>query len=214
MIELLKSILGNTISIFTIMNTLSAGVIMLSLVSESVTKQEIETIARRCTKTVFITMLILFLSGTYIFNFFGIKPDGLRIFGGIILLIMGFDMVQGKGKKTNHQSTEHEAARQQSDISIVPLSIPIIAGPGLTTTLINLSLVHKSWHSYLSVTAAIILCSISNYLILRNMPRIKERLGENGIRVFSRLMGLVVGSLAAQMFITGVLGLYSNYIKI
>lgn len=99
MLDLLKDILGDTISIFTIMNPLSAGAIMLTLVDDNTSKKEFKTIAGKSSKTVFIAMLILFLSGSYIFNFFGIQPDGLRVFGGIILLVMGFDMVQGHGKK-------------------------------------------------------------------------------------------------------------------
>lgn len=212
-LDLLKNILTDTISIFTIMNPLSAGAIMLTLVDETTTKKEFKNIAAKSSKTVFIAMLILFLSGTYIFNFFGIKPDGLRVFGGVILLVMGFDMVQGHGKKTNHQSTEHAAAQQQNDISMVPLSIPIIVGPGLATTLINLSISNDGWESYTSVAIGILICSLANFLILSRMPFIKRRLGVNGLKVFNRLMGLIVGSLAAQMLINGAFGLYENFFK-
>jgi multiple antibiotic resistance protein len=212
-LDIIKDFLGHTISIFTIMNPLSAGAIMLTLIGDHTSKKEVEYIARKSTKTVFIAMLIVFLSGTYIFSFFGIQADGLRVFGGIILLVMGFDMVQGRGKKINHRSLEHEAAMRLADISIVPLSIPIIVGPGLTTTLINLSITHQNVQSYFSISMAIVLCAIGNYIIIKNMPRIKNRLGENGIKVFSRLMGLVVGSLAAQMFLTGAFGLYRTYVQ-
>ena len=109
------------------------------------------------------------------------------------------------------QKKNIEAAMRLADISVVPLSIPIIVGPGLTTTLINLSLTNNNWHSNMYIIIAILICSAGNYIIIRNMPHIKNRLGENGIKVFSRLMGLVVGSLAAQMFLSGAFGLYNTY---
>ena len=211
MLEILKTILADSISIFTIMNPLSAGAIMLTLVDEDTTKKEFDVIATKNSRTVLVAMLVLYLSGTYIFNFFGIQPDGLRVFGGIILLLMGFNMVQGHDKKVNHRATEQAAAQQRNDISMVPLAIPIIVGPGLATTLINLSISHTGWETYVSVISAIIICTIANYIILRRMPYIKKRLGVNGLKVFNRLMGLIVGSLAAQMLIIGAFGLYKFY---
>lgn len=211
MLDILRSILGDSISIFTIMNPLSAGAIMLTLVDEDTTKKEFDVVASKNSRAVFVSMVIIFLSGVYIFDFFGIRPDGLRVFGGIILLLMGFNMVQGHDKKVNHRSSEQTAAQLRNDISMVPLAIPIIVGPGLATTLINLSLTNEGWQSYVSVISAILICSVANYVILRNMPYIKKRLGVNGLKVFNRLMGLIVGSLAAQMLLNGMFGLYQFY---
>lgn len=213
MLEILRSILGDTISIFTIMNPLSAGAIMLTLVDEDTTKKEFHVIASKNSRAVVVAMIIIFLSGVYIFDFFGIRPDGLRVFGGIILLLMGFNMVQGHDKKVNHRASEQTAAQLRNDISMVPLAIPIIVGPGLATTLINMSISNTGWESYVSVISAIIICSIANYIILRRMPFIKKRLGVNGLKVFNRLMGLIVGSLAAQMLLNGMFGLYQFYFK-
>ncbi len=212
-LEILRSILGDTISIFTIMNPLSAGAIMLTLVDEDTTKKEFDVIASKNSRAVVVAMIIIFLSGVYIFDFFGIRPDGLRVFGGIILLLMGFNMVQGHDKKVNHRASEQTAAQLRNDISMVPLAIPIIVGPGLATTLINMSISNTGWESYVSVISAIIICSIANYIILRRMPFIKKRLGVNGLKVFNRLMGLIVGSLAAQMLLNGMFGLYQFYFK-
>lgn len=207
MLDLLRSVLGDTISIFTIMNPLSAGVIMLTLLDDGTTRQEIQLIARRTTRTVFIAMLVIFLGGIYIFNFFGISPHGLRVFGGLILLVMGFNMVQGHGKKVNHSTKDQAAALTRNDIATVPLAIPIIVGPGLATTLITMSLGAATWQNYVSGILAIVLCSLASLVIIRRMPFIKKRLGDNGLKVVNRLMGLIVGSLAVQMMLTGILGL-------
>jgi len=193
------------------MNPLAAGVIMLSLVESDTERSEIRSIAWKNSRAVFIASLVVFLSGFYIFNFFGISPHGLRIFGGIILFVMGFNMIQGHGKRVNHSAKEQEAAKDRNDISIVPLAIPIIVGGGLVTTLINMSISAAGWLDYLSGVIAIALCSVANLLILQRAPFIKRRLGENGLKIFNRLMGLIVGSLASQMVVQGLLGLYENF---
>lgn len=209
--EVLRDILGNSISIFTIMNPLSAGVIMLTMVDDDTTPRAFKAIAFKNSRAVFIAMLVMFFVGEYIFNFFGISPDGLRIFGGIILFFMGFNMVQGHEKRVNHSPKEQRAAQNRNDISVVPLAIPIIVGPGLATTLITLSLVPPSWQKYVTALGAILICSLANYIILRRMPYIKKRLGVNGLKVFNRLMGLIVGSLACQMLINGIVGVYKMF---
>ncbi len=211
-LELLRNILADTISIFTIMNPLSVGVIMLGLLDEETPQEEIRRVSSRTMRAAFIAMVIAFLLGNYIFQFFGISPHGLRIFGGTILFIMGLNMVQGHGKKVNHTAKDQMAAMDREDISVVPLAIPVMVGAGLLTTLINMSIEAEGWQDYLSGVIAIIICSISGLLILQRMPIIKKGLGVNGLKVFNRVMGLVVGSLAAQIFLEGFFGLYNTYL--
>lgn len=211
-LDLLRSILSDTISIFTIMNPLSVGVIMLGLLDSDAPKSEIHQVATKTVRASFLAMVIAFAIGTYIFQFFGISPNGLRIFGGTILFMMGLNMVQGHGKKVNHNDKDQKAAEKREDIAIVPLAIPVMVGAGLLTTLINMSIAAEKWQDYVSGFVAIIICSIAALLILRRMPLIKKTLGDNGLKVFNRVMGLVVGSLAAQMFLTGLFSLYENHL--
>jgi multiple antibiotic resistance protein len=212
-IDFLQDILRNSIAIFTIMNPLSVGVIMLGLLDENASKMEVRQTATKTTRAAFIAMVVTFLLGTYIFDFFGISPDGLRIFGGTILFVMGLNMVQGHGKKVNHTDNDQKAALKRDDISVVPLAIPVMVGAGLATTLINLSIAAKTWQDYLSGAIAIIICSLAALLILRRMPFIRQTLGDNGLKVFNRIMGLIVGSLAAQMILSGMFSFYhANFV--
>jgi multiple antibiotic resistance protein len=215
MIELLLAkgynLLTQTVALFTIMNTISAGAIMLTLVPDTISRRELKVIAVKNTKAVFIGMMVLFLIGVYVFQFFGISPMALRVFGGLILLLMGINMVQGHDKKLNSSSREREAAILKDDISIVPLAIPIIIGPGLATSLITSQLAAKDWLDYVVTIIAIFIVTFLNYIILANMNYVKNRLGVNGIKVLNRLMGLVVGSLAVQMIIYGLQELWAFY---
>ncbi len=181
---------------------------MLSLLEENSGEAEVRSVAWRSTKALTVAMLVVFFAGTYLFNFFGIDPNAIKVFGGIILIIMGYNMIQGYGKRVNHSPKEQLAAMEREDIAIVPLAIPIAMGAGLATTLISISVEADGWMDYLSASLAIFLCSVAYWQILRNMPYIKRALGYNGLRIFNRIMGLVVGSLAAQMIVNGVVSLY------
>lgn len=210
-LDLLRAILSDTIAIFTIMNPLSVGGIMLGLLGNT-SKEEINSTAGRTVRTAFVAMLVIFLVGNHIFNFFGISPHGLRVFGGIILFLMGYNMVQGHGKRVNHNEKDQKAALEREDIAMVPLGIPVMVGAGLATTLLNLSVAAKAWQDYVSALVAIVICSLAALLILRRMPYIKHKLGVNGLKVFNRIMGLIVGSLAAQMILSGATQLIANYL--
>ncbi len=205
------SVLTQSVALFTIMNSISAGAIMLTLVPETISRKNLKLIARQNTRAVFLSMLILFLLGIYVFQFFGISPMALRVFGGLILLFMGINMVQGHDKKLNSSQREREAAMEKDDISIVPLAIPIIIGPGLATSLITFQLEAVDWVDYLVTVLAIIIVTVANYLVLSNMNYIKNRLGLNGIKVLNRIMGLVVGSLAVQMIVQGLQELWTHF---
>lgn len=187
------SILKQSVALFTIMNSISAGAIMLSFVPDTISHKNLKLIALKNTKAVFVSMLVLFLIGVYIFSFFGISPMALRVFGGLILLFMGINMVQGHDKKLNSSLKEREAAMDKEDISIVPLAIPIIIGPGLATSLITIQTEAVDWMDYLVTLIAIIIVTLANYFLLANMNYVKARLGLNGIKVLNRLMGLIVG---------------------
>ena len=157
-------------------------------------------------------MFILYLIGIYVFQFFGISTMALRVFGGLILLFMGINMVQGHDKKLNASTKEKEAAMDKNDISIVPLAIPIIIGPGLATSLITFQLEAATWVDYLVTIIAILIVTFTNYLVLANMIHIKNKLGLNGIKVLNRIMGLVVGSLAVQMIVQGLQELWEKFV--
>lgn len=211
LLEKAFNILTQSVALFTIMNSISAGAVMLTLVPETISRKDLKVIARKNTKAVFVSMLVLYMIGVYVFQFFGISPMALRVFGGLILLFMGINMVQGYGKKVNSSPKEREAAMLKDDISIVPLAIPIIVGPGLATSLITSQIEAKDWMDYLVTIIAIIIVSYVNYLFLSNMNHVKQRLGINGIKVLNRLMGLVVGSLAIQMMVQGLQQLWEHF---
>ncbi len=205
--ELASNALLHTVSLITIMNSLAAGAIMLSLLDKP-SRDEIKVVAKKNTFANLIAMFITFFVGSYLFKLLGISTDSLMVFGGIILMLMGINMVSGATKKLSHTKVEGEEAKEMEDISTVPLSIPIIVGPGLATTLIALEATAETLEQYLASIVAIILANIVNWIILSNMNIIQKNIGINGIKVMSRIMGLIVGSIAVQMILKGALHLW------
>ncbi len=208
----LTELLKHSINLFSIMNPISAGAIMLSLVgSHPNANAEIPGIARKNTLAVFAGMLATILLGNLILDFFGISVASIKVIGGVVLFLMALNMVQGSDSRVNHSDKEQQHAATREDISVIPLGIPIIMGPGLIATLLSLRAQARDWQGALVLLVAILLCTLGSYLILRNMPLIKRALGENGMRVFTRIMGLIVGAMSAQFLLSGLKNLWASY---
>jgi multiple antibiotic resistance protein len=127
-------------------------------------------------------------------------------------MLKAISMAYGHESKTRHSPEEHTEAEDKEDISIIPLSIPILFGPGVIATIIVLhSNNHQAIHpliSYGIVSTAIVLAATCVFLILRYAGIINRVLGVTGIKILTRLMGLIVGAIAAQFLVSGIKGLW------
>ncbi|WP_457563624.1 MarC family protein, partial [Caminibacter pacificus] len=188
-----KEILFDTISLITILNPIAAAAIMLSLVKYS----EIPQVARKTSMTVFIASLVTMFAGGYILKLFGINIPSIKAIGGVVLLIIALNMIQGKEvAPTNATKEEHEAAENRDDVAIIPLAIPILFGPGVITTIIVLSEKSKTISEKIYLLCAIFLSSFIVFLTLRKADIISKFLGVNGLKIITRLMGLIIGAIA------------------
>ena len=133
---MLNDILFNTISLVTILNPIAAAAIMLSLVKYS----EIPVVSKKASLTVFISSVITMIAGGSLLKFFGINIPSIKATGGVVLLIMAINMIQGKSiSPVNSTDKEKAAAQEKDDVAIIPLAIPILFGPGVITTIIVLN---------------------------------------------------------------------------
>ena len=136
-----KEVLFDTISLLTILNPIAAAAIMLSLVRYS----EIKSVSKKTSFAVFIASVVTMLAGGMILKFFGINIPSIKAIGGVVLLIIALNMIQGKEiAPTNTTKDEHNAAEQKDDVAIIPLAIPILFGPGVITTILVLSEKHTT----------------------------------------------------------------------
>jgi multiple antibiotic resistance protein len=199
------------IALITILNPIAAASIMISML-DKVTKESVRQIALKATLTVFIASLVTLFSGEFIFKLFGINVLSLKVIGGIILMMIAINMAYGHASKARHTPEEESEAQEKEDISIVPIGIPILFGPGVIATIIVLNNNHIHILplpvSYLLVTIAIFVSSIIIYFTLLYASAINKALGITGMKILTRIMGLIVGAIAAQFIISGVKGLW------
>jgi multiple antibiotic resistance protein len=202
---MLKEILFDTVSLVTILNPIAAAAIMISLVKYS----DIPSVSKITSFTVLISSVVTMIAGGWILKLFGINLPSIKAIGGVVLLIIALNMVQGKEvAPTNSTKDEHEAAQEKDNVAIIPIAIPILFGPGVITTIIVLSEKSKNLLDKGALFFSIILASIVVYIILRNATFISKVLGINGLKIVTRLMGLIIGAIAFLFLIGGVKALW------
>jgi multiple antibiotic resistance protein len=170
--------------------------------------------ARKATLTCFIVLTSFALAGQFIFRMFGITLPAFEIAGGLILLLIGLDMLEAKRSATQEASGDTEEGAAKEDAGIVPLGIPMLAGPGaISSVMVLVGPVPSVFHWQMgAILGSIAVTCIVSYWVLAGAGRIRLVLGETGIRILVRIMGLLLVALAMQFFVNGLtdLGIISK----
>ena len=166
------------------------------------------SMAWKASVTAFVVLSAFAVAGQYIFRMFGITLPAFEIAGGIILLLIGLDMLNAKRSPTQETGPEAEAAASKEDAGIVPLGIPMLAGPGsITSVMVLVGQAQGHWSLLFAILAAILITAVICFLVLGNSDRVANVLGETGIRILVRIMGLLLVALAVQYFVNGMVDL-------
>lgn len=162
--------------------------------------------ARKGALTAFIVLTGFALGGQIIFRMFGITLPAFEIAGGLILLLIGLDMLQAKRSPTQEASGDKEEASHKEDAGIVPLGIPMLAGPGaISSVMVLVGQVPSLWHWEMgAILGSIAITSAVSYLVLAGASEVRKVMGETGIRILVRIMGLLLVALAMQFFVNGL----------
>jgi multiple antibiotic resistance protein len=159
--------------------------------------------ARRACVAAALILLAFALGGQFIFRLFGITLPAFRIAGGLILWLVAMDMLHAQ--RTTQEGTEEIVeGREKDDVALTPLAIPMLAGPGAISTVMVLAGQARTGIHSLVVYASIVLTLVVSWVALRVGERVLVRLGQTGIRVLTRIMGLLLAAIAVQFVITGV----------
>jgi multiple antibiotic resistance protein len=159
--------------------------------------------AARAAWTCFIVLSLFALSGSFIFRLFGITLAAFEIAGGLILLLIGLEMLQAR-RSTQEGTSETEEGAQKEDIGITPLGIPLLAGPGAISTVMVLMGASATWQHAIPIFVAIAVTAFASYHILASADRVRRRMGDTGIRIMMRIMGLMLTAIAVQFVINGL----------
>ena len=187
-------------SFFTLTNPLGTMPVFLTM-TNGMSDDERKTIVRRATIVSFITLMVFTFSGQFLFKFFGISTNGFRIAGGIIIFTIGFDMLQARYSKAKLK--DEEVKTYVNDISITPLAIPMLCGPGAIANGIMLMEDANTLIKKILLVSVIASVYFITFLILRASTRLNKYMGETGNNVMMRLMGLILMVIAVECFVSG-----------
>ena len=188
-------------SFFTLTNPLGTMPVFLTM-TNGMNDHERKAIVRRATIVSFITLMVFTFSGQFLFKFFGISSNGFRIAGGFIIFKIGFDMLQAR--YSNAKLKEEEVKTYADDISITPLAIPMLCGPGAIANAIMLMDDASTFTLKGTLIGIIALVYFITFLILQASTRLVRILGETGNNVMMRLMGLILMVFAVECFVSGL----------
>lgn len=187
-------------SFFTLTNPLGTMPVFLTM-TQGMSKDERQRIVKRATIISFLILIVFTFSGQFLFKFFGISTNGFRIAAGFIIIKIGYDMLQAR--YTNVKLKNEEIRTYANDISITPLSIPMLCGPGAIANGIMLMDESTSWGMVAILVGIIALVYLLTYFILKESTRLVDLIGETGNNVMMRLMGLILMVIAVECFVSG-----------
>ena len=191
------------ISLFAIVNPFGNAPLFLTFTEDKTEKERTQIAFRSSLASMIILLAFIFL-GKYILLFFRITISDFQIAGGIIIFVVGLNMLQVRHPRTKSIPQEQEEAMEKEDISIVPLGIPILSGPGAIATAMVLA--YQSGHLFGKVLVAIgaILTAGFTFFIFKESIRLIKFLGHTGINLLTRLMGLILMVKAVEFVVQGI----------
>ena len=188
-------------SFFTLTNPLGTMPVFLTM-TNGLSDDERKHIIKRATIVSFVILIAFTLCGQFLFKFFGISTNGFRIAAGFIILKIGYDMLQAR--YSNAKLKDEEIKAYVNDISITPLSIPMLCGPGAIANGIILMSDATTLDLKITLIVMIAVVYLLSYIVLRLSTRLVSIIGETGNNVMMRLMGLILMVLAVECFVGGL----------
>ncbi len=152
-----------------------------------------------------VTLLLFAVAGGVIFKLFGITLGAFKVAGGVLLFLLALDMMRATPSKVRQTKEEEREGAEKDDIAIIPLTIPMLAGPGaIATTMVVMSNTGDDRWKQLIVGVVVVVTGALTWLILRSALLVEKRLGTTGLNVLTRVMGLIVAAVAVQFVVTGL----------
>ena len=206
----MENIITNSITVFfgffAIMNPIANTPIFLGLTAEDNAATR-KAVALRSLIIAFLLVTFFCILGKLIFKLFGITLPAFRIAGGILVFIIGVQMLHGEQSKM-HSPTEADnqnSMDSQLSVAVSPLAMPILAGPGTIATAMSFSSTGNILQVIITIVVFALLCLIT-YLFFLFGQKFVRFIGDSGIKVITRLMGLILAVIGTQMVLQGISG--------
>ncbi len=211
--EVLAFGLFGFVSLFAVVEPLGLMPIYIGMTARLAPAAQ-RSVARRACFVAIVTLFAFALTGQLIFRFFGISVGSLKVVGGILFFLIGFEMLQAKHSRTaiDPESTPSPDA-DPNDVAMTPLGIPMIAGPGAIANVIVLWGAADSFAKKVTLLSAVALVILVTLFLLLGARRVAKFLGESGNKVLLRLMGLITMVIAVEFFFSGLTPIVRNMMK-
>jgi multiple antibiotic resistance protein len=192
-------------ALFFVVDPIAAVPFFLAMTRND-TPERRRAMARRASVVVFAVLVAFSLAGAWIFQALGISLGAFKIAGGVVLLLLALDMIRTQPSRTRITEGEVAAGAEKEDVAIVPLAMPLLAGPGSIATAIVLMARARAgpwWHA-LPVLVAILVVALATFLILAGATTTARIVGRTGLAIVERAAGLLLVAIAVQFMLDGL----------
>ena len=195
------------IGLLAILNPLGVMPLFISMTADESARQRRKTIDMVAIGVTVIPLVSLF-AGEHLLSLFGITIDSFRVGGGILVLLMAIAMLHAKTSLVKQTDKEADESIEKESVAIVPLAMPLLAGPGaISTVILTAHKAHGIAH-YMIIALIIVLLAAVVWAVLRLAPWIESHIGSTGINVFTRIMGLILTAIAIEFIAAGIKGMF------
>lgn len=198
------------VGMMAIVNPMGAVPIFMSLTAERTAAYQ-RNAAIVSTFSSAVVMVIALVAGVQILGAFGIGIPAFRVAGGILIFSMSLSMLHAKPSNARHTAEEHEEARQKDSIAVVPLAIPLLAGPGTMSTVIVYGHSHPTFIDHVVITVACVSVCLVVLGCFLLAPKIIHAMGQTGMNLLSRIMGLLLMAISIEFVTKGLLAIYPGW---
>ena len=195
------------IGLLAIVNPFGAIPIFVALTSD-VQDAERKRIARIVVIAVTMILLVSLVFGEMVLRFFGISISSFTVGGGILIMLMAVSMVQARISPVSHTLEEARESESKTSVAVVPLAMPLLAGPGAISTVILYAHKDAGVRHYLLMGIDILILASVLWTVLQLVPWISRHVSQTGINIFTRIMGLILMAIAIEFIASGMKGLF------
>ncbi len=195
------------IALFVILDPFAAVPIFLVL-TKAYTAGERGRIANITAATVLAVLVVASLTGETLLHTMGTNLASFRVGGGIVLLIMALSMLRAQTDTVRTTPAEEAEAEDRNAVAVVPLAIPLLAGPGaISTVIIEMHRSGMEFHGLMVIFTIALVCFIL-WIVLRMAATIGRKLGQTGLNIINRLFGLILAAIAVEIMANGLKQLF------
>ena len=207
-IHVWQLILGTVVALLPVINPVASAPVILTITEGDTDARRIQQVKMGCCYMVAILVSCLFCGG-FIIRFFGISIPGIRIAGGVLVSGIALSMLAPPPEGAE-ETRRRDEARAKSDISLTPLAMPMLSGPGSIALTIGFTSLAEHWLDYAAIILGIVIVAVISYVTLRLSGRMVRLVGANGMNALTKFMGFLLLCIGVQFIVNGVINIATD----